>query len=215
MLSAEDEARSLLQLRPRTHRPGSFPREYLPTSEPVLFETRPVLRVYMGPAAFGAVLAFGLSFILWIISGTSGTPLAPYNTSGVLQLFEGILIAVGILVVALAVLGWRAVAYVVTPHYLIRKSGQFNRTIIDCRLDKIQAVTLTQPVGPRVQNFGTLLFSLTTSTPTWSPFSGLEHGGILWRAVAEPLEVRAFIEQTSQVVARLDREGLTLPLDGA
>ena len=100
-----------------------------------------------------------------------------------------------------------------TNRRVIRKFGFFSRIIVDARFDKIQAVTLTQAGGSRVGGFGHLLFSLSTFPAPISPFSGVQHGGILWFAVPDPLEVRAFMEDVFDTFSRIDRSGARVALE--
>jgi len=213
MMDPDCEVRELLEHRPRSHGSGSFPREYLPRGEAVLFETRPALGIYfLGGIAIVFVSTL-LGLLLFYGAPSLGASASAPGVTSLLQALGLIAIVLGILGLAALVLRWYSTSYVVTNRRVVRKFGFFSRIIVDARFDKIQAVTLTQAGGSRVGGFGHLLFSLSTFPAPISPFSGIQHGGVLWFAVPDPLEVRAFMEDVFDTFSRIDRSGARVALE--
>jgi hypothetical protein len=205
------EVGRLLEARPKSHRVGSFPRAYLPPREAVVFETRPYFWDFVAPNFYRGIGLFILSGFWWFAesifdSGTS-SDLALLN-SLVFYLFA----IAAVVVIAGGILEWYYTSYACTNRRVIRKSGVFARVVVDARFDKIQCVTLTESSGSRIAGYGTLLFSLSVGA-SLSVFSGVRHGGILWRSVPDPLALRSFVEDVAETFSRMDREGLTVILE--
>jgi hypothetical protein len=207
MMNPEPEIQRLIGVRPASHQTGTFPREYLPQGEAVLFETRPSLWAYISPALGGGIILFFLGFLLWLESVPISTELGDGTSGSLWQILAALLIVVGVAGIVAGLIGWYFTSYAVTNRRIIRKTGWMSRRVIDARLDKIQCVTMIDTVRSRVRGFGHILFSLSTLSPPWSPFSGVQMGGILWRAVPEPVQLRAFIEDVLETFARFDRAG--------
>jgi Bacterial PH domain len=213
MLNPEPEIQRLIGVRPASHQTGTFPREYLPPGEAVLFETRPSLWAYISPVLGGGIVLFLLGLLFWAESVSISNAVGD-GTSGMLwQVLAVLLIVLGVVAIAAGLIGWYFTSYAVTNRRIIRKNGWMSRRVIDARLDKIQCVTMTDTVGTRVRGFGHILFSLSTLSPPWSPFSGVQMGGILWRAVPDPVQLRAFIEDVFETFARFDRSGQRVILE--
>lgn len=213
MSDPNPEISRLLQGRPSCHRAGSFPREYLPKGEAVLFETRPSLWPYVSASVAGAFLAVLVAALLiWIgpqLSTTDGATLLP---TPIPQLFAGLLLVLALLVVVGRFIGWYFTSYAMTNRRIVRKEGWGTRLVVDARFEKIQAVSLVDTTGTRAAGFGTLTFILATS-PSLGVSLGFGGGSIRWFAIPEPLRVRAFAEDTFETFARFDREGTNLILE--
>jgi hypothetical protein len=200
----DPEIQRLIATRPDFHQKATVPREYLPPGEAVLFETRPSLWPYITGGVIAGVLLAILGIILLgqgaSLSNSTGT-----SSDGELWLLVGgLLVALGIVIVVLRLIGWYFSSYALTNRRVIRKSGWGNRLVVDARFDKIQSVTMTDTPRALTRKYGNILFSLSAGS---HPFSGLQFGGIFWFAIPSPLEVRAFMEDVVETVARLERAG--------
>jgi hypothetical protein len=218
MMDPDGEVHRLLSGRPPSHQSGSFPRGYLPSGEAVLFETRPALLVYLMGGLLAVVMASLLGGLLYLSAANIATSSSlnsaqAGSVTSAIQLLSALLIALGVGILAIALVKWYSTAYVLTNRRVIRKFGLFGRVIVDARFERIQAVTLTQAGGSRAGGFGHLHFSLSTPSSRFSAFSGIQQGGILWYAVPDPLEVRAFMEDAFDTFTRLDRSGVRVVLE--
>ena len=205
-MNAPQDVGKLIDRRPSSHRPGSFPREYLPVGEAVLYESRPAFGVFAGPAILGNSLLILLAAFAWVALIPLGLP-GDFGLPGaLLELLLALVIFLATLGIIFAVLRWFFTAYAVTNRRIAMSTGIVGRTIVDTRLDRIQCTTLTQAWGERARGIGTLLFGLS-AVATVSPFSGTRAGGILWRGVIEPVQVKRFVEDIAETFGRLDRAG--------
>jgi hypothetical protein len=211
--SPEPDIQRLIAARPSSHQPGTFPRGYLPPGEAVLFETRPSLWAFVSGGLVAGVFLAVIGVLVWLESSSLSTYFAD-GSGG--QLWQ--VIAIGLAVLAIAVIvgrliGWYFTSYAISNRRVIRKSGWASRMIIDARFEKIQCVTLTDNVGSRVRGFGNILYSLSTSSSPTFGLSGVERGGILWFAIPDPVQVRAFVEDIFETFSRFDREGHRIILE--
>lgn len=201
-LDTETEIRRLISERPSSNMPGRIPREYLPPGEVVIFETRPSLWGFLPPAIAGALLCWIFAALFWFIAGV-GSGGALTGSTAVWFVIIVAAIVIGLLVFAVPLLNWYYTSFGVTNRRILRRSGVWSRTIIDARFDKVQAVTVTETQGSRARGFGSILFSLSVGQSIGSIYSGVQHGGILWRAVPDHLRVRAFVEDVCSTFERL------------
>jgi Bacterial PH domain len=208
MLDVDAEMHRLLSERPASHAKGTFPREYLPTGEVVLFETRPSLSplLLLGIVLILLASLLGVLIILNASILAASTGLA--GLAGAYQFLAILVIIATVVGIVIALHGWYNTAYVLTNRRVIRKSGSIARRIVDARLDRIQAVTLTEHGGFKLREVGTLLFSLSATSVYGSRFSGLQQGGILWFGIPGPVAVRAFTEDVIETFAMFDRLGI-------
>lgn len=212
MLNAKEEVDRLISERPGSHRPGTFPRYYLPKGEGVLFESKPSLWGYLPAAIYVGLLMFLLAFILWNSPGLFGAVL-PAPLSNLWQWLAILVLLCAAVGIASILVQWYFTSYALTNRRLVKKTGVYSRTIVDARFERIQAVTLTEAQGSRARGYGTLLFSLSTTPAASGVFSGIQHGGILWRAIPEPFAVRSFVEDVSTTFERLTRAGVHVELE--
>jgi hypothetical protein len=205
------EVRRLIESRPKSHRTGTFPRDYLPPNEAVVYETRPYFWDFVAPNFYRGIGLFILAGFWWFAGSIFNEGLSS-DLAALNSLWSYVLAALGVVVVIQGILDWYYTSYACTNRRIILKRGIFGRVVIDARFEKIQCVTLTESSGSRIGGFGTLLFSLSLGS-SYSAFSGIRHGGILWRSVPDPLALRLFVEDVAETFARMDREGLTVILE--
>lgn len=136
------------------------------------------------------------------------------GTSGLLWEFLAVLaFIVAVAAIVGRLVGWYFTSYAVTNRRVSRKTGWIVRVVIDARPEKVQCVTMTDTVGSHARSYGNILFGLSTLSPPLSPYSGVQMGGILWRAVPDPVQLRAFIEDVLETFARFDRVGQRVALE--
>jgi hypothetical protein len=205
MPDVDVEMHRLLSERPSCHAKGTFPREYLPSGEVVLFETRPSLRPVLWLGILGVLM---LSLVGAIVIFNASSIAAFAGSTGLADVFQFLALLVilaGVVGIVSLLRSWYYTAYALTNRRVIRKSGTIVRRVVDARFDRIQAVTLTEHGGFELGGVGTLLFSLSTTSVYGSRFSGIQQGGILWFGVPDSMAVRAFTEDVIETFAMFDR----------
>jgi hypothetical protein len=179
----------------------------------VLFETRPSL----WPFISGLLIAGFALAVLGVVLFVNSTSVSGYSGGGsyrqLSELFGVLLIAVAVVVIVARLIRWYFTSYAITNRRVIRKTGWSGRLIVDARFEKIQSVTMTDTTTSRARGYGSILYSLSVFSPSISPLSGIEHGGILWFAVPDPIEVRAFVEDVFETFSRLDKAGQLVALE--
>jgi len=153
MADPDPEIARLLQERPRSHRPGTLPREYIPKGEAVLFETRPSMWPYLA-GAIGLLLVVALlAALVWILLPVVGDADAFGLPSGLWQLLAALLVVLGLIGLAVRLIEWYFTSYAITNRRVIRKTGWISRRVVDARFERIQAVSFTETIGTRLREF--------------------------------------------------------------
>ncbi len=211
----EPEIQRLIAARPQSHRPATLPREYLPPGEAILFETRPSLWPFVSGVVLGGVLLVILGIIAVVESSAGSTGVGAGSSGQFLQLLGVLAISLGVIAIVLRLVRWLFTSYAITNRRVVRKTGWAGRQIVDARFDKIQCVTVTDTTGSRVRGFGHIHFALSTFSAPLSIYSGVQESGILWFAIPDPIQVRAYVEDVFETFSRFEREGQRLILEEA
>lgn len=209
---AEEEVHALLQARPRSNIAGTFPREMLPPGEAVLFETRPAFFPYVSQGLVGGAILVLFGSVLYATAATTASDFGDSSNAGFIQGVCALLVLAGVATIAAPIIRWYHTSYAITNRRVAKKAGVYARRVIDARFEKIQCVTLTETSGSRLSGYGNLLFSVSAQAWGSSVYSGLQAGGILWVAIRDPIEVRAFMERVSALDDKWNRTGAPLQI---
>jgi uncharacterized membrane protein YidH (DUF202 family) len=213
MTGPDAEVQKLLTGRPTSHGAATFPREYVPKGEAILYETRPSLMAYLSYGLAGALLSVFLGLGLWSYGPTWFGVSGQSGSGEIFELLGGLIITFGIAALIGSLLRWYSTSYALTNRRVMRKTGVFTRIVVDARLEKIQAVTLTESSRSRAVNYGNIHFALSTFAAPLSAISGLHQNGILWYAIPDPFRARAFVEETLETFSRIEATGQPVVLE--
>jgi len=114
-----------------------------------------------------------------------------------LGLLIGVYIVIGIVIpIPLAYLAWKKTFYGVTNKRTMKVSGILSRNSRDAPHDKMQDVTMDQPVFGRMFHWGNLTFATAASAGGGSGWRRERDGlGIYWYGIDNPIETRTQVHE--------------------
>jgi uncharacterized membrane protein YdbT with pleckstrin-like domain len=178
--------------------PSVFGRDILVSGENIIAESRPIV----WPSFFAPVvlMIFG-GLVTWLLG---------YFKQDILNidLIEGItwfdtliwwigpaIIIIGFLSLLVRFLRWRYTIYALTDKRVLRRTGVFNRSYLDCSLSKVQNVEVRMSFISRIFRFGTIRIATART----------KGEDIEWIDVKNPIALQ---RQINEALEKYNRENL-------
>lgn len=176
-------------VQPTAHVDGLLPPRYLSPGETLLYSTRPSFIGHAFPTLIGTVGAVVVLVLLFLAFPEFGGD--PSFSTQYLPGVSIVLLAIGVFV---SLRDWFYTVYAVSTSRIIIKHGAWTRRLIDIPHAAIQSVMFEETAFGRAFGYGTLQFSSASIAGLGWSRSVSRPGVISWRAVPNPLDVRALCE---------------------
>lgn len=180
-----------------------FPRELLLENERPVIELKPTkLPFILLPLAGSVMLLFIGAFVLSTTAVSRGVAFALY-VCGLLSIPLLAILAVSVVV---SYFRWRGTFYAVTDRRIVASSGSLGQTLVECPLDKVQNVSMTQTWFQKSMGYGAISFAtsgvgqgianLQQGFRPWALGTGAPalFGSIVFFGVREPMVLMKKIE---------------------
>lgn len=203
--SSDKRTQELLQGRPSSHIENIFPRKFLFKGENVIFETRQGL---------GSIIRHSIEMVIsLVILGLAYYYIAyyyGYYIGGFLPFIGYSFVFIAIIVILafiLSVLGVLNTRYALTDKRLIMKYGVLRRNLTDMKYEKVSSINMKQGIINRLLGVGDIAFFASGgSIGRFKRILIRGAGGVFWKHVKEPVKIRSFLEEASEILVKIHKE---------